>query len=206
MPIQNKEELLRNAKDLGGLRDDAGKTRFDLIPFDALLSVAKVYTQGAEKYAARNWEKGMLWSRCLGSLMRHLVAWETGEDNDAESKLPHMAHVAWNALALLTYHIRGTGSDDRPARPAPESRRATIERLLKEEFDTDAVAFGADAGSSLKEWCNKNSLLENGRLESMDAAYKATLARNQEAAGCMLTAETANNMVNPYKKLRDIKA
>ena len=33
--------------------------------------------------------------------MRHLVAWRMGEWIDPESKLPHLAHVTWNGIALL---------------------------------------------------------------------------------------------------------
>lgn len=92
---------------------DSGKPRMELMPPDALIEVAKVYTMGAEKYAARNWEKGTDWGRANGALLRHLMAWMGGEDKDPESGLWHMAHVAWNALCLLAYQIRGVGNDDR---------------------------------------------------------------------------------------------
>jgi hypothetical protein len=54
---------------------DAGKLRYDLLPPDALEELVRVYTVGAEKYAERNWEKGMAWCRAFGSLMRHAWAW-----------------------------------------------------------------------------------------------------------------------------------
>lgn len=96
-----------------GLRYNTGKTRFDLLPPDALKELAEVYTQGAKKYAARNWEKGLSWSECYGSLLRHANAWAAREDRDEESGQPHMAHVAWNAMALLTFYLRSIGEDDR---------------------------------------------------------------------------------------------
>ncbi len=96
-----------------GLRYNAGKVRMDLVPPDALKALAEVYTKGAEKYAARNWEKGLDWSECYGSLLRHANAWNTGEDRDEESGQLHMAHVAWNAMALLTFALRGIGEDSR---------------------------------------------------------------------------------------------
>ena len=97
-----------------GLRYDAAKLRYDLIPPEAIEAYVSILTVGATKYSDRNWEKGMSWSRCFASLMRHAWAWARGEDLDPETKLPHMAHVAWNALALVTYASRKIGTDDRP--------------------------------------------------------------------------------------------
>lgn len=99
--------------DNGGLRDDNGKTEFHLLPLDGITELGKVYTFGAKKYAPRNWERGMLWSRCYNSLLRHLYAYWGGERSDQETGLHHMAHVAWNAIALLVYSLRGVGVDDR---------------------------------------------------------------------------------------------
>jgi len=95
------------------LRYDAGKPRFELIPPDALVEVAKVYTMGAEKYDVDNWVKGMSWRRVVGSMLRHTMSWLGGEDVDKESGVAHMAHVAWGALTLISYGKRGVGADDR---------------------------------------------------------------------------------------------
>jgi hypothetical protein len=96
-----------------GLRYDADKLRMDLIPPEAELFLARVLTQGAQKYASRNWELGMDWSRCIGALKRHLLRWELGQMYDPESGEPHLAHVLWNAMALLVYEQRDIGKDDR---------------------------------------------------------------------------------------------
>lgn len=94
-------------------KDDMGKPRWDLMPPQALNEVAKVFTYGVEKYAPRNWEAGMDWGRLFAAAQRHLWAFWDGEDYDAESGLPHLAHAAWNVLALLTYQLKGVGTDDR---------------------------------------------------------------------------------------------
>lgn len=99
------------------LRYDGGKPRYDLIPCEPMDELAKVYEFGARKYAARNWEKGMSWGRCFGSLMRHAWAFWRGETHDPETGLHHMAHVAWNAFALLCYDRRQRGTDDRDVLP-----------------------------------------------------------------------------------------
>ena len=90
-----------------GYRNDKEKLRWDLVPSDALESVVRVLTAGARKYEARNWEKGMNWSRCFASMMRHTWAWWRGEDLDPESGISHMSHVACNALFLCAYEQRG---------------------------------------------------------------------------------------------------
>lgn len=99
--------------DNGGLRYNAGKPPVHLIPQDALLELAKVYGKGAEKYEARNWERGMAWSACYASLLRHSFAFWSGQDVDEETALMHTAQMAWNAVALLTYQLRNIGVDDR---------------------------------------------------------------------------------------------
>ena|ERR1043166_739769 len=96
-----------------GLRYDAGKIRYDLIPADALHALAEVYTVGANKYAPRNWEKGMSWGRCFGSLMRHCWAFWRGKDIDKETGCHHMALAAWNCMTLFCYSTRRIGTDDR---------------------------------------------------------------------------------------------
>ena len=95
-----------------GGREDNGKPRVDLLPPDALIAVAEVLAHGAKKYDARNWEKGMSWSRVIGSLLRHTFKRMMGEMMDPETHLLHSAHIATNALFLLTYELRGIGHDD----------------------------------------------------------------------------------------------
>lgn len=97
-----------------GLRFNDGKTRHDLFEPYAIEELARVFTKGAEKYAPRNWEKGMAWSKVLASLKRHLNQFERGEDFDKETELLHIAHVAWNAMALTSYYKIYPEGDDRP--------------------------------------------------------------------------------------------
>ena len=50
----------------------------------------------------------------MNALMRHALAFWSGEDRDPESGHLHVAHVAWHALALVSFHLRGLGEDTRP--------------------------------------------------------------------------------------------
>jgi hypothetical protein len=96
-----------------GMRFNTGKLRYDLLPPEGLEELVKVYTMGAEKYAPRNWEKGISVTGCFASIMRHSFAWLRGETRDPESGLHHMGHVAWNAIAIVTFYYRKM-EDDRP--------------------------------------------------------------------------------------------
>jgi len=97
-----------------GLRYNAGKTRYDLVPTFAQEQYAKVLTKGAEKYAERNWEKGMAWSKVMASLERHLAAIKRGEDYDSETGLLHSAHIMCNAAFITEYYKIYPQGDDRP--------------------------------------------------------------------------------------------
>jgi len=105
------------------------ESRFDLIPYDALWQVALVFGKGAEKYADRNWERGYEWSKSFAALHRHLALFWQGEDIDDESGLPHMAHVTWHSLVLLSFMLREAGVDNRPG----ESLNGMVARLLNPE-------------------------------------------------------------------------
>lgn len=97
-----------------GLRFNQGKLRYDLLEPLAIEELVKVFTKGAEKYAPNNWKKGMEWSKVLASLKRHIAAFEKGEDIDKETSCYHMAHAAWNALAIVSYYKIYPQGDDRP--------------------------------------------------------------------------------------------
>lgn len=92
---------------------DGGKTRLDLLPFDALFEVADVQAFGARKYSEHNWCKGMKWSRLIGAALRHIFAWSMGQDRDPETGLSHLAHAGCCILFLIAYQRRGVGEDDR---------------------------------------------------------------------------------------------
>ena len=90
--------------------------RYDLLPREALDAIAEVYAFGAEKYDAHNWRKGYEWSKSYAAAMRHMTAHWSGETNDPESGLPHLAHAGCHITFMLTWlSEQGTGGefDDR---------------------------------------------------------------------------------------------
>jgi len=106
------EGEVNNESKQGGLRYDDGKPRVDLLPPDTMMELGKVYGYGATKYAPRNWELGMSWSKVVGCLLRHLYKLMMGQKIDEESGQRHSVMVAWNAIALATYDIRDIGEND----------------------------------------------------------------------------------------------
>lgn len=117
MPPSETEHVMPPG-DGGGLRYDTAKNRLDLIPPEWTWALGLVMTKGALKYAPRNWERGMAWSKVVGPLKRHLEKWLAGEVYDIGTpealgtRCHHLAQVAWNALALMSYELRGLGHDD----------------------------------------------------------------------------------------------
>lgn len=105
--------------------------RFELLPWDAVAEVTRVYAFGASKYEADNYLKGYSWRLSAGALFRHIALWMCGQDYDGESGLHHLAHACWHTLTLLTFHLRGLGTDD----------RAKVV-CVEEDFDSDGFAAG----------------------------------------------------------------
>lgn len=96
---------------------DAGKLMLELIPPEFLNATARGLGYGAKKYAPGNWAtgKGFDHSRLYGALMRHLNAYWSGEDIDAESGNCHLDHAACMLAFLIAHRERRLGTDDRQA-------------------------------------------------------------------------------------------
>ncbi len=97
-----------------GVKYDENKVRLDLTPTEAIWALGEVLTYGAKKYGEYNYLKGMAWHRLFGAALRHLWAWWGREDNDPESKLPHLYHALACIAILITYEKTKKGTDDRP--------------------------------------------------------------------------------------------
>jgi hypothetical protein len=92
----------REVERLEGKKLDGGKTRWDLLPWAQVESVARVLTYGAQKYSDNNWQSVVgLRGRYLAAAVRHVVAWVRGEYLDRESSEPHLAHAVCCLLFLM---------------------------------------------------------------------------------------------------------
>ena len=93
-----------------GAKDDKAKPMAGvLLDFSrALQLVVDVGTYGAKKYTRTGWVAvSAAETRYTDAMMRHLLAMDVDPDGlDKETGLPHLAHIAWNALAVLELQAR----------------------------------------------------------------------------------------------------
>lgn len=103
-----------------GIKHDQDKLPWELLPWDAVREVVRVLQFGKQKYSARNWERGIAYSRLYAAAVRHLSSWfQDGEDKDPETGISHLAHASCCVLFMLAFHVRGNKDvDDRPTQPA----------------------------------------------------------------------------------------
>lgn len=90
-----KDSGERRGFDTGAVRDmSSGKGRYDLLQVLALKRIADIMEKGAQKYDARNWEKGMPLSVFIDSAFRHLCQYIEGKRDE-----DHLGQAAWNLLS-----------------------------------------------------------------------------------------------------------
>ena len=98
---------------MSGDKFDQAKPRMDLLDRAALEAIATVLTFGAQKYSAHNWRQGFVYSRLTAAALRHIHAFNDGEDLDPESGLPHIAHAGCCIMFLLNMVLTRPDMDDR---------------------------------------------------------------------------------------------
>lgn len=108
-----------------GLRYNSGKLRYELISNIALEEIAKVYTNGAEKYTTRdengnividgsnNWRNGLSWMDCIASTKRHIEKFLKNIDIDEETNTLHLANACWNLMSIIDFYKTYPQGDDR---------------------------------------------------------------------------------------------
>lgn len=102
-----------------GTKFDSGKPRFGLLSPYVEEAIAQVLTDGAAKYADRNWELGLDYERVYSATRRHLSAFWKGEDIDPDSGRLHLAHAMTELMFLLHYELNKAEYkefDNRPRR------------------------------------------------------------------------------------------
>ncbi len=95
------------------LRFNEGKIQTKEVDPAFILGIGAVLTKSREKYPAFNWQKDTAWSIPYESMMRHLMAFQSGEELDPETKLSHLLHCATNIMFLYYYTQRQPQNDDR---------------------------------------------------------------------------------------------
>ena len=94
----------------GAVRDlSVGKGRMDLLPWLAIIEVAKHCEKGAVKYGERNVDKGIPMHSFYDSAARHLAKHISGfTDED------HLVAACWNLLWALQQRFTHPELDDMP--------------------------------------------------------------------------------------------
>lgn len=84
------------------IKADVGKTGgWRMLAWDVIPELLGIYQYGIKKgYLKDSW-RNVAPERYEDALMRHMTAHLQGEERDPESGLRHIAHVAWNALAVM---------------------------------------------------------------------------------------------------------
>lgn len=103
-------------RDDGGRKDDAEKSRIDLLDPEFIMSLGRLAGYGAKKYAEDGWRLLKV-MRMFAALMRHALLFAMGEDVDAETGEPHMTAVAFNAMAIRWIVENRPDQDDRWREP-----------------------------------------------------------------------------------------
>lgn len=105
-----------NATGSGAMREALSSPYFRQAPLEAIAAGCASLEYGAQKYADRNWEKGLPWQQLIDSLRRHLDDFERRidiDDGPNGSNLPHICAIMANAMMLSASVIRGIGEDNR---------------------------------------------------------------------------------------------
>jgi len=113
IPSVKPGSALPSVKLGNALKFDTDKLPVNLLSTEALNQTAAVLKFGADKYHAHNWRDGFAWSRPLAAAMRHIMAFNDGEDKDPESGLSHLAHAACCIMFLLEFEKTHPELDDR---------------------------------------------------------------------------------------------
>ena len=99
----------------------------------AMLEEGIIMQDGADQYGPFNWQDAPIQASIYyDAMLRHLLAWFTGEDVDPGSKSGglHLASVRAGAGILIDAFATGRVIDDRPKKAASASD--AIERLTRQ--------------------------------------------------------------------------
>ena len=94
-------------------KNDGKKADLSLIPYVALKREAEALMVGEVKYGRYNYTKGHKASQLIAAAIRHLQAWNEGEENDPEDGQSHIGAARACTSMLLRQQELGTLIDNR---------------------------------------------------------------------------------------------
>lgn len=130
-------------KDAGGVREvhregagkkeaDKGRGHYELVSPLFMRRLAVWLEKGAEKYEARNWEKGIPMGRIMRALLRHTYQYLEGmRDED------HLAAISCNIMFLIHFEVgieRGLYSEEdaKAMQDLPDYTKKILKQTLKQ--------------------------------------------------------------------------
>jgi hypothetical protein len=93
------------------VKHDQGKPDYSMVSMELMDAIARVRMFGATKYAKDNWKLGFKVSRSCAAALRHIFQFLSGETNDKESGLCHLAHAVCN-LEHAIYDLKHRPEND----------------------------------------------------------------------------------------------
>jgi hypothetical protein len=160
-----KDSGTRRKFETGAVRDmQEGKGRLDLLPWCAVLRVARHFEAGAVKYGDRNWERGIPLSSFIDSAARHIAKYMDGQTDE-----DHLCAAAWNLLCALWTEEKRPDLINIPTRPeyaggAQYGREDEDEMVLDLKTDGTGVPIGKNDMDNLDEWALTAAALKDAAL------------------------------------------
>jgi len=109
--MKTKFSGIKKKYSTGGTRDNnEGKGAHELISPFMIKRLACVYERGAKNHGARNWEKGVPFSWCTQSALRHIFQYLEGRTDE-----DHLGQAIWNLSAIIHFEeLNRKDLDDLP--------------------------------------------------------------------------------------------
>lgn len=121
--------------ELSGKKFDGEKVDMDLLSPHALEKIAQVMTYGKQKYGANNWRGGIVYSRLLAAVLRHINSYRKGETYDPETGLSHLSHASCGLMMLLEFEDTRPDLDDRFLKGKTKDTPANLQAACDKAHD-----------------------------------------------------------------------
>lgn len=123
-----------------GLKFDSEKVDLSLVPLVAMEQEALAFMVGEKKYERYNFCAGMDSHRLVAAALRHILAWQRGEDFDEESSkllgrpVSHLGNARACLAMILETQRLGTLTD---TRYKPAAKPTLVTQPLEKETSND---------------------------------------------------------------------
>lgn len=158
-----KDSGARREFETGAVRDiQEGKGRMDLLPWAAIMEVAKHCEAGAVKYGEHNVDKGLPLHSFMDSAARHLAKFMDGQTDE-----PHLVAAAWNILWGIQMTLHHPELVDVPWEDEAEDYPAEILTLRIQEEAAENP--DGPLGTAWSQFCTRMGEASKGALEVLRA-------------------------------------